>query len=438
MVNHILLDAMDFQAAKRYLDELEMFGMKLGLDNMKKLMLALGEPMKGRKVVHVAGTVGKGSISSMIASVLTEAGKKTGLYTSPHIRSIVERIVVDRTTIPETDFVRLLEKVKAVADTMSPKPTFFEVTTALAFLYFEENAVDYAVIEVGMGGRLDATNVLTPVLTVIATVDMEHVQYLGNTLTDIAREKAGIIKDKVPVVIGEMKDEALDIIEGIAKIRNSPIIKRSKSRVVTTDERGMDMIITDPDGRIFKIHIDTYGRFQANNAALAVSALEALGIKETKWVERGIEKVSQFLRGRLERVNNDPPVYVDVGHNPISMEKLTLSLHTLPGSASGQDIILVMGIMADKDHKGMMRAIATGCNRVYICKPRTKRAGDPAKPALEAEKLCEDVIIVEDVKEAIKAAMAHAKVRGGIVCVTGSFYTVSEAMDLFSPIEKRL
>src|SRR5512143_3207423 len=317
---------LSYQGTIDYLYALQKHGVKLGLANTVTLMARLGNPHRAFRSIHVAGTNGKGSTSAFLASVLQAAGCRTGLYTSPHLVSFTERIRVDGAPIPEARVVELAERVREAYSRSAGtgrdgamSPTFFEVTTAVAFCYFAEEGVDIAVVEVGMGGRLDSTNVVTPLVSVITNIDIEHTEYLGGTLEQIAGEKAGIIKPGVPVVTGAMQPEAKGVIEREAAAKGSPVYLLAREfravnvvagREQVFDYRGLDAAYRG-------LHVRMLGRHQVDNASLALAAVECLrdagvAVDETA-VRRGLERA--LWEGRLERVAQGPDIYLDGAHN---------------------------------------------------------------------------------------------------------------------------
>lgn len=429
---------MAYEDIIEYLYGLQKYGIKFGLSNTVALMERLGEPHKRFRSVHITGTNGKGSTAAFIASVLRSAGYKTGLYTSPHLISFTERIRINNLQIPEERVVALAERVREASASIAQDrgeaftPTFFEVTTAIGYTYFAEEGVDIAVIEVGMGGRLDATNVITPVLSVITNIDLEHTEFLGDTHAKIAFEKAGIIKQGVPVVTAVSHPEAAEVIEKMASEMSAPLFRMgrdfrhlnaSAGKLQSFDYQGMRMSLNN-------IVISMMGRHQIDNACLSLAALECMtkagfaipeaamreGLREARW------------EGRLELVSNHPDVYLDGAHNPASSRVLASSLRELKKEYNR--LILVIGILSDKDYHGILSELVPLADHIIATRPQYSRALDPAVLAAEIKKTHGSVEQAPAVEDAVKAAISGSSEKDLIV-VTGSLYVVGEARGLF-------
>ena len=424
---------MDYETTLEHLYRLERFGIKLGLENIRRLLSLLGDPHRGLRVLHVTGTNGKGSVCAYAASVLEKAGYRVGLYTSPHLVRFNERIQVNRTPIADDDVLRLWSGMQPAIQAMKTArsidhPTFFEVTTAMAFEYFRERHVDVAVIEVGMGGRMDATNVVDGLVSVVTRVDLEHTEHLGKTVTRIAREKAGIIKPTSRAVT--IAQPALAVIESRCREVHAPL------SVVDRDvhaERGkwnldgQEVRIRGSFGQI-EVRTPLLGAFQVENVALAVTALDefrrtGLAIPDEA-IRRGLEATR--WPARLERIRARPLVLVDGAHNRPAAEALASSLVEL---FPNQKLSLVIGILNDKDLQGMAAALGPLASHVYACRPKTHRAFDAEEVALAFESFAETVSIPA-VRDAIDAAVSRARDED-IVLITGSIYTAGEALDHF-------
>lgn len=380
-----------YEDAIKYLLSREKFGIRLGLDNISRLAESLGSPQKSFRAVHVAGTKGKGSVCAFISSILRKQGYKVGMYTSPHLVDFRERIMINGKKIPKKDVARLVSVIKPLVR----KHTFFEIVTAMAFLYFREQKVKLAVVEVGMGGRLDATNIVNPEACVITNVSVDHEAHLGSTVKKIAFEKAGIIKPGVPVVTAA-KGEALSVIKKICR------------------KKGSRLIIAKPK----KIKISLKGDFQMENASAALEAVKILrkmGIKVSKSaIAKGFE--STEWRGRMDFVSER--LLLDCAHNPASAQALAKEIKKL-----GKDVYLVLGIMKDKDIKAICSALSPLAKETIITKPKIGRAAMPNDIAAFASG---EVSIVYDVGQAVEYAKFKADGRG-LVVVTGSIFTVGEA-----------
>lgn len=409
-----------------YLYGLEKFGIVFGLENIRWILSLLHDPQDSYRSVHVAGTNGKGSVASMVSSVLRQAGLRTGAYTSPHLISFTERITVNGKPVREEEVVELTQLIKERTDREDRDRTFtfFDFTTALAFSYFKRESVDVAVVEAGLGGRLDSTNVINPLVSVITNVALDHQDYLGNTLEEIAREKAGIIKKGVPVVTGASGS-------ALAEIRKSALGKAdlyvlgeafsySKKGAQTMLYRGVQTFLDD-------VSIPLRGDHQLFNAALALCVLELLSARGYPLDESCIRKglASTHWPGRLEFARagqGEPLILYDGAHNPDGARSLAAYLTTeFPDKRK----ILVFGVMKDKDFKGMLGELLPAVQHVIITKPDIARAAAPADVAACAP----GASVTDSVKEALDAAFKTAT-KGDLIVVAGSFYTLGEAKQL--------
>ncbi|MBI5137048.1 MAG: bifunctional folylpolyglutamate synthase/dihydrofolate synthase [Nitrospirae bacterium] len=409
-----------------YLDHLTLFGIKLGLDTVRALLDALGDPHTRYPAIHIAGTNGKGSCAAFLDALLGGYGLCVGRYTSPHLVDFSERITVAGRPIADADLVLLAGRVAAAARPLPQPPTFFEVGTVLALAHFAQAnggaPVDAAVVEVGMGGRLDATNVLTPAVCVITNVDLEHTAYLGTTVDQVAREKAGIIKPGVPVVTGA-RGVALAVIRERARELGAPLYVLGRDFGTTRAHRfSYHGIRTNYHG----LTLGMVGAHQRGNAALALAALELFFPRGVAAAEPVVAKAlaGATWAGRLERVVEHPPVVLDCAHNPAGAEVLGRHLagHPHPGP-----LWLVLGVLADKDLDGIVAPLAPHAAHVILTAPASDRAGQPAEQARVVARRHGEVRAVPGVAAAVERAMAEARDAGGWVCVAGSVYTVGEA-----------
>ena len=401
---------------------------KLGLENITTLMDRLGNPHETFKSVHIAGTNGKGSTAAFISEILIESGYKTALYTSPHLERFNERIKVDNVEISDHRLKKIYAEVQAAADQFPPlSPTYFEFATAVAFLYFSSVKVEIAVLETGLGGRLDATNVVIPEISVITPISMDHSDYLGDTLEDIAFEKSGIIKDSVPVVSGRQTDEVRQIIEKRAFDKKAILHLRGRDfDFVSSGERCINY--RAPSGILDNIELSMIAEYQNENAALAVAVIKTLkksGINISDNVIRsGIGKT--VVPGRFEIVCADPYIVLDCAHNPGGAKKLVDSLDSFFGNTDG---IFVVGIMNDKDVKGILLELAKKAQKIILTKPDTERAFDPCCKVHHTgdDKVERNKIIIPDIKEATSHGIRLAEENRTFCTITGSLYTVAEA-----------
>ena len=393
-----------------WLKGLASHGVKLELKNINELLDRVGNPQCSFRTVHVAGSDGKGSTSAMIASILQEAGVRTGLYTSPHISEINERLRVDGECVTDDDILLMAHEVMIVVECMKDEGfdcTFFETVTAMAFLYFQRMGVQTAVIEVGMGGRFDATNVLSPDVTVITNISKEHTKYLGNTIAEIAFEKAGIIKSDVPCVTCN-DGEALKVIIDVASCHGAPLKRVDDTELVSMDTEGS---VGRYDGREYRIGIP--GSYQIVNAAMAIEAVRRIkGAEITEeHIARGLEKVR--WPGRMQ-LFPEKDLIIDVTHTSAGMKVLRDDVLALYGK-----VVTVFGILDDKDLVGMASSVGDMSDLVFVAAPDTDRALDPAELRRATGIICDDVTPAATVEEAIDMAMAARGDRK--VLVTGSF-----------------
>lgn len=379
---------LSYNQALDFIHGLNRFGTKLGLQNITKLLDILGNPHKGIKIIHVAGTNGKGSTCAMIDSILRSAGFKVGLYTSPYLEVFNERMRVNGENISDDDLARLTDKVHAAVMYMRENnlgsPTEFEVVTAIGFLYFKEQSVDFLVLEVGMGGRLDATNVVTPMVSVITPISLDHQQYLGNTLEDIAREKCGIIKPGIPVVTSLQEYEAMRVIEEVSNSLNCKLIKVSNEQarescetvyyhLISDDEKGLVFDLKTQKNTFPGLKIQLIGRHQLDNAATAVAAIEVLNMQGIKIKSDAIYSGLRNARwpGRLELISENPTILIDGAHNIAGIKTLKEALNQY---YSNRKKILVLGILEDKDYKDMLHDIVPVADIIITTAPNNPRA----------------------------------------------------------------
>ncbi len=422
---------MDYEGTLDQLYRLERIGIKLGLDNIRKLLSLLGDPHRGLRVVHVTGTNGKGSVSASVASILRKAGHRVGLYTSPHLVRFNERIRVDGSPIPDADVLRLWSGMQPAIEAMVAersiyRPTFFEVTTALAFEYFRERPVDVAVVEVGMGGRMDATNVVDGLVSVITRVGLEHTEHLGRSVERIAREKAGIIKPISRAVT--VDQEALPVIEEACRQVHAPLTV--VGRDVTAQRISQDLTgqVIRARGGFGELTVRTplLGSFQVENIGTAIAAAVELrkagfdvpdpaivdGIAATRWP------------ARMQVLRQTPLVLVDGAHNGPAAEAMSAAYAEL---FPGRRCLLVTGILGDKDLPRIAAALGPHASRVFACRPKSHRAYTPEEVA-SAFRSFAPVEVVPPVGAAIDAAL-QAAAPEDIVLIAGSIYTAGEALE---------
>jgi len=404
--------------------------MKFGLEGISKLLDPLGNPHFRFPSIHIAGTNGKGSTASMIAAIFTAAGYRTGLYTSPHLVSFRERIRIDGKPIPERDVAEVMSRLERAI--RRQRPTFFEATTALGFAWLAEKDVDIAIIETGLGGRLDSTNVVQPIVSVITTIGLEHTEILGNTLEKIALEKAGIIKKRVPCVTGVDDRKPLGVIRRACKEQGAPLVTLNDLSVTARHEslKGSVFDLMVGKSRHKNLKISLAGRFQIRNAALAIATIEQVN-KSAKFqlsersIRSGLSKIQELagLTGRLSLIQQKPPVILDVAHNPDGVIQLVAALRRL----GIENPIIVFGVMRDKDHEAMVRSLEPIAVEVIAVAAQTERSRSASDVAAMFTKRGLRVSAALSVSEGVRLAIQRSSQRMPIL-VTGSHYVVGEAL----------
>ncbi len=416
-----------FDETLRYLYSLQFFGIKLGLENTQRLAELLGHPHTRYPTIHVAGTNGKGSTCAMLDAIFRAAGYRTGLYTSPHIRAFSERIRVNGRPIPQADVARLTETLRPKIDEW--KCTFFEATTVMAFRYFAEQSVDVAIIETGLGGRLDATNIVTPEIGIVTTIGLEHTEHLGGTLQQIAEEKAGIMKSGRPFLVGRIPPEARHVFTRRAADRAARCIHLEEIADVENvqyDVKGSQLDLKlhapDLDKTFLRLRIGLAGGHQVQNACLAAAAafLQNRLPVHDKHVRQGLSTVQ--WSGRLQFIA--PDVLVDAAHNPDAWAELCRSIRQIyrPGY---KRLFLIVGMLADKDYRGAAEILAPVFDRFWTVTPASDRA---LNERVLAELFEERGKTAKSAGTVAKALELARKERGpeDLIVITGSHYVLSE------------
>jgi len=411
------------------------------LDRMKKLLSLLGNPHKKIQTVHIGGTKGKGSTATMLARMLEANGYNVGLYTSPHVVNLHERITVNSVMIDQTAMRDLINRVYGPAEKMSATdaPTFFEIMTALAFMYFLDMAVDIAVIETGLGGRLDSTNVIRPKVVGITSLSLDHQQQLGNTIDSIAEEKAGIFKKGVPVVTVQQDPAAMRVLKSRAVAANAPLSITGSDidfshRFETSREYGPHtrICITTPTSKFEHLRVPLHGKHQAINCGLALAMLDKLksaGYKiDNEKATEGLGKVS--LAGRMEMICHDPRIMIDAAHNAASIKAL---IHAIGQNIPYDSMVVIFGCNGDKDVRGMLERLQYGADKVIFTRSNSPRATSPEELADMYTEICGKMCqTAPSLGPALQIAK-NAVSREDLICITGSFYLIGQAKTRFQP-----
>lgn len=423
---------MTYNEALEYIHGARKFGSKLGLHNMEILLELMGNPHKQLRFVHVAGTNGKGSTSAFIASILMEAGYRTGLYTSPYIQRFTERMQIGAQEIDGDELADITAFVKSCVDRMKTMgenhPTEFEIVTAVAFEYYLLHSCDIVVLETGLGGRFDPTNIIdTPELAVITAIGYDHTEILGDTLPKIAFEKAGIIKHNGDVVIYSQSRETERVFEEACD--------RKGARLHRTDFSGIELHEFGPEGQVFsfegydRLKIGLMGRHQLYNASVAVKAAEVLSSKDFRLSEDIVRKGLAKARwpGRLEILSREPVFIIDGAHNPDGAAVLRKFIDEY---FPGKPVTFIMGVLESKDYLSMMDAVLPGCRRLFTVTPENPKALSAEELAKYAVCYCNDIHISDTIEIAVRTSIETAA-SDEVICAFGSLYYIGAIRDLF-------
>ena len=433
---------MNYDAAVRYLLSLgrelaaptQASAAKFDLENITVLAERLGRPDRAYPSVHIAGTNGKGSTAAFLEAILRDAGFRTGLNTSPHLERINERIRVSGEDISDEAFAEVLSRIQAITEELlatgklRAHPTYFECVTAMAFEYFAQQRVEFGVFEVGLGGRLDSTNILTPVVSIIARIDFDHENFLGHSLREIAREKAGIIKPAVPVVVADQRPEAREVIQHRAKELLSPVIDTTEAFRIEKESidngHACAQVTEVASGWSIELAPSLPGRFQLQNALNAVAAarlLQQRGFRiSDESISRGI--ATTVWPGRIEKIQSHPDVYLDGAHNPSAARELA---HFVEESLKGRRVYLLYGALRDKavdEVAGLLFPLAA---EVVVTAPATSRAISAAQVEEIAAHYADKSTTIADAEEAIEYALSKASPED-VIFITGSLYLVGQ------------
>ncbi len=408
------------------------------LSRMERLLKGLGNPHKKIITAHIAGTKGKGSTATMLARMIEANGYSVGLYTSPHVTSLHERIVVNDKMISRRDMLSLINRVYAIIEKMSKKddaPTFFEIMTAMAFMHFVDKKVDIAIIETGLGGRLDSTNVIEPSVIGITHISIDHQNLLGDNLGAIAGEKAGVLKKGIPAITVPQEPDAMRVLQKHASTMRAPLSVTGRDidfsyRFESSREHGPHnrICVTTPNSKFEHLRVPLPGEHQAINCGLALAMLDTLktqgyDIDDEKAI-RGLNNV--FMPGRMEIISDDPRILVDTAHNGVSIRAL---IQAIGQHVPYDSMIIIFGCNSDKDIKGMLYQLQFGADKVIFTRSSSPKAVFPedlAEMYIEmCEKMCQTAM---SLREAVKIAKS-ALTKEDLICITGSFYLVGLAKE---------
>ena len=423
---------MTYNEAMKFIHGVSGVFCKPGLERISELCSALDNPQSDLKFIHVAGTNGKGSTSTMLSSVLSEAGYKVGMYTSPYIYRFNERIQVMGKEISDEALISLCEQIKPIAENMKDKPTEFELITAMAFEHFKCEACDVIVLEVGLGGRFDSTNIIrNPALSIITGISLDHTNLLGDTVEKIAAEKAGIIKDSAPVIYGGDSDSAFEVISDVARRLGSEVFRTDRGEICDTH--------LDLSGGCFSykgwknVSISLLGEYQFFNAALVLDSIELLRDRGFKIprdaVYRGIS--AAHWKARFEIISKNPLFIFDGAHNP---EGVSAAVSSIKRYYPGGRVAIISGVLGDKDYRAVAASIASVADRVFTITPGNQRALSAKEYAEVLEELGATAIPMPSIEDAVSAAVKYAKQMGKPLFCLGSLYTYSDVVNALSSL----
>jgi dihydrofolate synthase/folylpolyglutamate synthase len=425
---------MNFNSSLKWLNSFQKFGIKLGLDRIKYILEKLGDPQKNYKIIHIGGSNGKGSVCKYISSILKYSDYKVGTYTSPHLNDIRERIVVNNKKISKIDFANISSLIKPITEKMKKinnPPTYFEIITAISFLYFKQKKVDYAIIEVGLGGKYDATNIVNPILTIITNISLEHQNILGRKITEIAYQKAGIIKENIPIFTAA-KDKSLDIIKKIADDKKSPIhIIKNDNWIRLKNNYTFQQFRVKGLLKYYNVKTKLLARYQGENITISVKSVEylkknGLNIKDGS-IEKGIEKT--INKGRMEIIKNKPIILLDGAHNP---KGIKLLVESLQNDFQYDKLFFIIGILKDKNIKSMIPPLISITDYIIVTQVNNERALNSLKLERMIKKFSNKINVrsKKNIPDAIRYALSLANYRD-LICITGSLYTIGEAIEFF-------
>lgn len=426
-----------------YLESLRTLGSNYGLERTERLLELIGNPHKKLKLIHIAGTNGKGSTSAILGEILMEHGLKIGFFNSPHLEDIEETIRINNENIKEEDFVDLINEIKPFVEQVVEEgfnhPTEFEVLTCIMFLYLYRQDIDFGIIEVGLGGRLDSTNVLTPILSIITSISLDHTNILGNTLQEITKEKSGIIKKNIPIITCMQKDESMKVITEAAIKSGSDlvIINPNSYKFLNMDN---DTIITQRvlvnlKGKEEVLNLSLLGTHQIINLSLALEALKEL--EALNYIEIDIEKIKVATKkvkwkGRLEILNKNPYIVIDGAHNVDGIKFLKGNLNNY---FKYKNLYLILGILADKEVEKMLEIIAPLAKEVYTVTPNSIRAKSFDELRVLSEEYNKNSFGFDNYEEAVKHALKKASDED-LILACGSLYMIGNIRGIFNKVTK--
>lgn len=423
---------LSYKEAVEYLYSLQKYGIKFGLSKTSNLLKAFKDPHYGQQYIHIAGTNGKGSVGAMIESILINSGLKVGFYCSPHLVRFTERFRVNKEEMPREIAKDIIIELKDIIDPEHP-PTFFEVTTAMALIYFARVRTDIAIMEVGMGGRLDATNVINPLVSVITGIALDHQFFLGSRIIDIAGEKAGIIKKGVDLVTAEKRPSVIRLFDKVCQEKKTRFLRIGKDIKYRRAISGLNYYGLERTLKGLKPSLK--GRFQNRNAALALAVIELLENKgykiSSKNIVNGIKEIS--WPGRLQVVGEQPLMVLDGGHNPDAVKEM---VNSVVKEFQYRRLILVIGVMEDKDIKEIIISALEIADYVIYTKPEYYRSADPMVLKKSTADLKKPGEIIPTIPDAIKKAKEIASPQD-MILITGSLFTVGEALTFIDPDKYR-
>ncbi|MGL5345988.1 MAG: bifunctional folylpolyglutamate synthase/dihydrofolate synthase [Peptostreptococcaceae bacterium] len=427
---------MNYQESLTYIEETHKFGVRLGLDNISKLLELLGNPQDNLNIIHVAGTNGKGSTCSFISSVLKESGYKVGLYTSPFLETFTERIRVNGINIPEEEVARIVtiikEKIEQMVSEGYSYPTEFEIVTAMAFYYYNEQNVDYVALEVGLGGRYDATNVIKKSdVSVITSISLDHIGILGDTVEKIAYEKGGIIKDNGVAIVYDQSEEVKDVIKDICREKNAKYIEAKFEDIIVkkSDIYSQKYDCTIMEDRYEDLEIKLIGDHQINNSILALNVIKYL--KENNNINITEETIRKGLintkwPGRIEKIKEEPIFIIDGAHNEDGARSLAKSIEK---NFKGKELTLLIGMLEDKDIDGVLDILMPNFSKVITTTPDNPRAINCNVLKEKISKYVDNVIAKPEIEEAVEYTLNNAT-KEDIIISAGSLYMIGTVRTL--------